>query len=143
MVNAEKIKTYSAFSNAENELNKCLTQKIDILFFTDERYPKKLKHAPDAPAVLFYKGESSLNNPKTLAIVGTRKSTSYGREYTEQLIERLAPHNPLIVSGLAYGIDITAHKAALKNRLKTIGVMASGLDIIYPSIHCGSPWRCY
>jgi len=134
---ADKIISYKNFSLAETEINKCLKQNIDILFFTDKSYPKKLKHAPDSPTVLYYRGAANLNNKKTVAIVGTRKSTSYGREFTEKIIEQLKPHHALIVSGLAYGIDINAHKAALKNGLETIGVMGSGLDIIYPSIHRG------
>lgn len=134
-INADKIISFKDFSGAEAEITKCLKHKIDILFFTDESYPKKLKHAPDSPAVLFYRGQASLNNYKTVAIVGTRNSTSYGREFTKKIVENLAPHNPLIVSGLAYGIDICAHKASLKCGLDTIGVMASGLDRIYPDSH--------
>lgn len=134
-INADKIIGFNKFSVAENEINRCLKHKIEILFFTDKSYPKKLKHAPDSPTILFYRGSSKLNNQKTVAIVGTRKSTSYGREFTEKIVEKLAPHNALIVSGLAYGIDINAHKAALKYGMDTIGVMASGLDIIYPDIH--------
>ncbi len=135
MIQAGKIKSFTDFRAAENEVKKCAAHDIEILFVADAKYPRKLKHAPDSPSVLFYKGEADLNNPKSVAIVGTRRSTSYGREFTDKLVEELAPHNPLIVSGLAYGIDITAHRAALKNGLKTIGVMASGLDIIYPGQH--------
>lgn len=134
-INADKILSFNDFSTAEAEINKCIKHKIEILFFTDSSYPKKLKHAPDSPSVLFYRGTANLNNYKTVAIVGTRKSTGYGREFTEKIVEKLAPHNALIVSGLAYGIDINAHKAALKYGLDTIGVMASGLDIIYPDMH--------
>ena len=137
LINADKIKSFTNFSEASKEIEKCEQNKVDILFFTDKKYPKKLKHAPDSPAVLYYKGNSDLNNPKMVAIVGTRKSTNYGRQFTEKIVEQLAPHNVLIVSGLAYGIDINAHKAALKYGLETVGVMASGLDIIYPSIHRG------
>jgi len=134
-IHADKILRFKDFSKAEQELIKCAKHEVEIIFFTDKQYPKKLKHAPDSPTLLFYKGKASLNNPKTVAIVGTRRSTSYGREFTEYIVEKLAAHNALIVSGLAYGIDITAHKAALKNGLDTIGVMASGLDVIYPSMH--------
>ena len=134
-INADKILAFKNFSVAETEINKCITQGIEILFFTDASYPKKLKHAPDSPTILFYRGNASVNNQKTVGIVGTRKSTTYGREFTEKIIEKLVSHSALIVSGLAYGIDICAHKAALKNGLETIGVMASGLDIIYPNMH--------
>ncbi len=135
---ASKILSFKDFSLAETEIEKCIKHKIEVISFTDSAYPKKLKHAPDSPTVLFYRGEASLNNPKTVAIVGTRKSTEYGREFTDEIIKKLAAHEVLIVSGLAYGIDINAHKSALKYGLKTIGVMASGLDIIYPSIHRGT-----
>ena len=137
LVNADKIKSFTRFSEAEDEIERCAQHHIDILFFTDKNYPKKLKHAPDSPTVLYYKGNTDLNNPKMVAIVGTRKSTTYGRQFTEKIIEQLAPHQVLVVSGLAYGIDINAHKAALAQGLDTVGVMASGLDIIYPSIHRG------
>lgn len=135
LIVTNKILNFNNFHGAERELIKCEKHKIDILFFTDKRYPKKLKHAPDSPAILYYRGSANLNNYKTVAIVGTRKSTEYGKEFTETLVEKLVPHTPLIISGLAYGIDIIAHKTALKYGLDTIGVMASGLDIIYPDIH--------
>jgi len=134
-LHAEKVLAFRNFSRAEDELKKCEQHQVELLFFTDKRYPKKLKHAPDSPTLLYYKGKGDPNHQKTVAIVGTRKSTSYGREFTEQIVENLAAHEALIISGLAYGIDISAHKAALKSGLNTIGVMASGLDIIYPSMH--------
>ncbi len=137
-INADNIHSFKNFAAAESEIKKCEKQQIRILFYTDKEYPKKLKHAPDAPVVLYYKGAADLNGKKTVAIVGTRKSTSYGRDFTEKIVEQLKPHQALIVSGLAYGIDICAHKAALKNGLETIGVMASGIDIIYPSTHQGT-----
>jgi len=132
---ADKILAFKNFTQAEKEIDKCIKQHIDILFFTDEAYPKKLKHAPDSPTILYYRGKPVLNTSKIVSIVGTRKSTSYGREFTENIVGKLAAHKALIVSGLAYGIDIITHKAALKNGLNTIGVMASGLDIIYPNLH--------
>ncbi len=136
-INAEKILSFNDFTTAESEIEHCIKSEIEILFCTDKKYPKKLKHAPDSPMVLYYKGSSNLNNSKTVAIVGTRKSTSYGRDFTEKLISKLTAHQALIISGLAYGIDISAHKSSLKHGLETIGVMASGLDIIYPSMHQG------
>jgi DNA processing protein len=132
---ADKILAFNKFSAAEDEIELCRKHEVNLLFFTDKKYPKKLKHAPDSPTLLYHKGSADLNNPKTVAIVGTRKSTTYGRDFTEMIVERLAAHNALIVSGLAYGIDITAHKAALRNKLDTVGVMGSGMDIIYPSAH--------
>lgn len=120
---------------AEAILQRAQKERLSILAYTDEQYPFRLKQIPDAPYVLYYRGSASLNYPKTLAIVGTRRSTPYGKAVTEQLIEVLTPHRPLIVSGLAYGIDIVAHRAALRAALPTIGVMASGSDILYPPAH--------
>ena len=137
LINADKIKSFNRFEVAEEEIRKCEKHQVKILFLTDELYPKRLKHAPDSPCILYYKGMGNPNNRKTVAIVGTRKSTEYGRSFTKKIIKQLTPHDTLIVSGLAYGIDINAHKAALKNGLETIGVMASGMDKIYPSIHRG------
>jgi DNA processing protein len=98
-------------------------------------YPELLRHIADAPTLLYYYGNADLNPPKTIGIVGTRKATDYGREMVNKIIEDLAPFSPLIISGLAYGIDIAAHKASLANNQQTIGVMASGIDIIYPAVH--------
>jgi DNA processing protein len=120
---------------AEQILKRAGQEGLHILAYTDKAYPHRLKQIPDAPFVLYYRGEAPLNPPKTLAIVGTRRATPYGKAITEQLVEGLAPHQPLIVSGLAYGIDIVAHRAALRAGLSTIGVMASGPDILYPPAH--------
>lgn len=110
-------------------------QGINIISIFDERYPERLKQTPDAPFLLFYHGNADLNHHKIIGIVGTRKATSYGREVVKDIIEELKPHNPIIVSGLAFGIDIEAHRAALKAGLPTIGVMATGIDTIYPEAH--------
>ncbi|MGB3468307.1 MAG: DNA-processing protein DprA [Cyclobacteriaceae bacterium] len=108
---------------------------MEILHYTSKGYPYRLKQLEDAPPVLFIKGNHIHDQRKTVAIVGTRKATEYGKRITEQIVEDLKPHNPLIISGLAYGIDITAHKAALKNNLATVGILAGGLDKLYPSAH--------
>jgi DNA processing protein len=120
---------------AEEELAICNKHGIKLLLFTDPEFPKRLNQLNDAPSLLYYDGKSDLNASKVVAIVGTRKATAYGKEMTEALIEQLKPHNPIIISGLAYGIDICAHKAALKNNLETVGVLASGVNVIYPAIH--------
>ena len=95
LINADKIKSYTNFSSAEAEIKNCQTHGVDILFFTDKRYPNKLKHAPDSPTVLYYRGKADLNNNKTVAVVGTRKSTANGRQFAEKLVERLASHQAL------------------------------------------------
>ncbi len=112
-------------------------QKSNILtyFFTDKSYPYRLKQIHNSPILLFKKGEVDLNNPKLLAIIGTRKCSKYGREKTNQIIEELSHYNPTIVSGLAHGIDSFAHKAAVNSNLKTISVLGHGFDRIYPAIN--------
>jgi len=132
---AQAITTQKPFEKAERELKQAEKDKVEILLYTDSRYPKRLKHINDAPALLYYKGNADLNTAKVVSIVGTRKATEYGKEFTEAIIKELHKHNALIVSGLAYGIDICAHKSALHHGLETIGVMASGMNIIYPSMH--------
>jgi DNA processing protein len=134
-VTAESIRTGKTFERAEKEIAKAEKSNTEILFYTDKKYPKRLKQIEDAPTLLYFQGNANLNHGKMVAIVGTRKATSYGKEIVEQIVKELAPHQPLIISGLAYGIDIQAHKQALKNDLPTLGVMGSGMDVIYPSAH--------
>lgn len=107
----------------------------ELLFYTDEAYPNRMKQLYDAPVLLYYRGKANLNATKTVAMVGTRQATEYGKQITEDIIADLQVYNPLIISGLAYGIDIAAHKACLKFNVPTIGVMASGTDLIYPYQH--------
>jgi DNA processing protein len=123
------------FNRAEKEIKFIEDEKITPLFFTDAAYPNKLKHCSDAPILLFYKGNADLNKAKILGVIGTRNATDYGKGLTEKLITDLKEENILIVSGLAYGIDAYAHKAALNNGLDTVGVLAHGLDDLYPSVH--------
>ncbi|MGI4870304.1 MAG: DNA-processing protein DprA [Janthinobacterium lividum] len=124
-----------ALKTAESSLKKAEREGVEILFYTNKKFPTRLKQIPDAPALLYYHGTADLNAPKTVGIVGTRQATDYGREQTEALVRGLLPHKPLVVSGLAYGIDILAHRAALQEGLETVGVMATGLDVIYPAAH--------
>src|SRR5690606_1616999 len=105
------------------------------LFYTNEAYPKRLKNCYDAPVLLYYKGKADLNSSKVISIVGTRNATAYGRELTQKLVEALKPHNVIVISGLAHGIDGIAHKACIKHDIPTIGVMGHGLDRIYPAAH--------
>ncbi len=124
-----------ALKKAEEVLQQAEKYEAQILFYTHPDYPKRLKQIADAPSLLFYKGNASLNHPKTISIVGTRQITRYGEAVTEKIVHDLQKHDPLIISGLAYGIDIVAHRSALKYGLQTIGTIASGLDMIYPSAH--------
>ena len=136
-VRAASIHGFRDFEAAEKEIRFLEQYKITPLFLTDAAYPKRLLHCTDAPSLLFYKGTTDLNTAKILAVVGTRSHTEYGKKSTENLIEELAAHRVLIVSGLAYGIDAIAHKAALKSGLPTVGVVGHGLDKIYPQEHSG------
>lgn len=126
------------FGRAEKEAQFILDQDIRPLFFTDKDYPQRLKHCHDSPAMLYYKGNADLNTARIVSVVGTRTPSEYGRELAEKLISDLAGSGIMVVSGLAYGIDIAAHKAALANGLETVGVLAHGLDRIYPAAHAGS-----
>ena len=120
---------------AEKELKYLQQNNIEVLYFSDNKYPEKLKHCVDAPILLFKEGNFNLKNQPIISIVGTRKITSYGRDFCEKLISEIKEYNPIIVSGFAYGVDICAHKAAIKNKLKTIGVLAHGFEEVYPKSH--------
>lgn len=131
-IRAKSIKEFNAFDKAAEEIEFINKYKIRPLFITDKNYPQRLLNCYDSPAMLYYRGNADLNASKIIAIVGTRNHDEYGKNVTEKFIEALAGENILIVSGLAHGIDSIAHKAALKNNLQTIGVLAHGLDRIYP-----------
>lgn len=120
---------------AEDELRFIKDNDIVSLYFTDDNYPEKLKHCIDSPILLFQAGSIDLKQKRIISIVGTRKITTYGVAFCEKLIEQLTPFEPVIVSGFAYGTDITAHKSAIKNKLQTIGCLAHGLNQIYPKTH--------
>ncbi len=123
------------FEAAEKELQYIQDHDIAYTYFTDNDYPRYLKHCIDGPLILFKKGNINLEERKIISIVGTRNITSYGTAFCENLIEVLAPLDPIIVSGLAYGVDICAQKTAIKHGLQTIGCLAHGLNQIYPKIH--------
>jgi DNA processing protein len=134
-VTVEAILNGKPFEQAEKELRKAEKESVELLFFTDKKYPARLRNIPDAPSILYTKGNINFENHKAVAIVGTRQATAYGKDRVEEIIKDLVPHQALIVSGLAYGIDIHAHKHALKHNLPTIGIMGSGMDVIYPATH--------
>ncbi|MBW6536740.1 MAG: DNA-processing protein DprA [Mariniphaga sp.] len=136
-VNAKRIRNNGVFEKAEKELEFIQKYKIDVRFYTDKNYPRRLKPCPDAPIILYSKGKMNLDEQRVVSIVGTRNATEYGKTICEQLIQGFAERNypVLVVSGLAYGIDIHAHKMALKYNVPTIGVVGHGLDKIYPSLH--------
>lgn len=123
----------SALSRAEEELKYIEKNKIETIFYTDSKYPKRLKNCNDSPALLYAKGNAEFNSKHIISIVGTRNATEYGKHLCRQLIEELQPYNVLIVSGLALGIDVTAHKECVKLNVPTIGVLGHGLDRMYPN----------
>lgn len=122
---------------AEKELEFNQVHHIHTLVYGQKGYPKRLLDCPDAPALLHYLGNANLDSKHVLSIVGTRKCTQYGRDMVNELVAHLKEEVPdlIIVSGLALGIDITSHKAALANNIPTVGVVAHGLDRIYPTVH--------
>lgn len=132
---AEKIIRHNTFNRAERELTFIEQHGIVPLFYLDKDFPSRLKQCSDAPVMLYYKGRADLNHHRMIAIVGTRNASDYGKQITELITAELKEYDVIIVSGLAYGIDITAHKTALKNDMPTIGVLGHGLDRIYPALH--------
>jgi len=131
----EAILNTDALKRAGEELKFVEKHGIEVLFFSDENYPKRLKNCIDSPILLYFKGKANLNHSRIISIVGTRNATDYGRMLCKQLCEVLAPYNVLIVSGLAYGIDVTTHKECINNEIATVGVLGHGLDRLYPQIH--------
>jgi DNA processing protein len=131
----KNLKEKSVFQKAESELKFIEKENISVIYFKDKNYPERLKHCIDGPVLLFQSGKIDFETKKIISIVGTRNITSYGTEFTKKLIEDLAVFNPIIVSGFAYGVDIVAHQAAMDNNLQTIGVLAHGLNQIYPKTH--------
>lgn len=131
-VRAKSIKEFTAFDLAESEIRFIEKFKISPLFLTDDKYPKRLLNCYDNPPLLYFRGNADLNNSRIISIVGTRNHSDYGKTICENFISELQKEDVLIVSGLAFGIDTLAHRAALKNNLSTTGVLAHGLDRIYP-----------
>lgn len=125
-----------ALDLAARVLEQARQQSVQVLFYTDKDYPNRLKTLHDSPLVLYYKGSANLNAARTVAIVGTRGATAYGKKVTDEIMTGLTRHpDMLVVSGLAYGIDIAAHRASLRCGLPTVGVLGSGIDVIYPAAH--------
>ena len=134
-IRAAALCNFHDFASIAAEIDFIEKYRIQPLFCTDPGYPQRLLHCYDSPAMLYYKGNATLNPARIVNIVGTRHPSSYGRAVCETLVKELAAAGITIVSGLAYGIDIIAHKTALKEQTPTIGVLAHGLDRIYPPAH--------
>jgi len=134
-VRASAIRNFRNFERAEKEIRFLEKYKINALTVRHDAYPKRLLNCYDAPPLLYFKGNGQLNASRMLSIVGTREPTDYGRDWLRKLITDLAPFEPTIVSGLAYGIDSLAHKQSIKSAIPTVGVLAHGLDRIYPAVN--------
>ncbi|MFC4872661.1 DNA-processing protein DprA [Negadavirga shengliensis] len=120
---------------AEKTIREANDNGIQIHSYLEDTYPQRLKSLPDSPVIIFSKGNIDLNPSKTIGIVGTRNATAYGKAVTKKILEDLAPYSPTVISGLAYGIDIEAHRAALQFDLPTLAVLGSDLKKIYPASH--------
>lgn len=135
---AASIRGSRAMQQAEQELAYVRRHGLRVLFYLDEGYPQRLRLCDDAPVVLYVKGVADLDRARTVAIVGTRTPTEQGRRTCAALVEGLAGSGATIISGLAYGIDIVAHRTALAQGLETIGCLAHGLDKLYPGAHAAT-----
>lgn len=131
----EKIKNRTIFREAEAELKFIQKHQIQVAFYEEAAYPCHLKYCNDGPVLLFSKGDIRLEQSRIISIVGTRQITEYGVAFCRKLIAELVPWNPVIISGFAYGTDITAQLAAIENNLQTVAILAHGLNRLYPTAH--------
>jgi len=129
----DKLVNADPFAQAQEQINFLEKTGGKAVTFHSSDYPQRLKHFENSPLVLYYRGEMNLNHPRTVAIIGTRKPTELGKLNCERLVEGLKDYGIQIISGLAFGIDSCAHKAAVDNDIETIGITAHGLDRLYPS----------
>ncbi|MFN8290092.1 MAG: DNA-processing protein DprA [Chitinophagaceae bacterium] len=136
-VRAASIKKFTGFGRAEQEIAFIEKYRIKPLFLTDKGYPKRLLNCYDSPTLLYYRGEADLNAARIISIIGTRSHTDYAKQVTDKLVKELSDRQVIIVSGLAYGVDALAHKSSVKNGIPTVGVLAHGLDQVYPPDHTG------
>jgi DNA processing protein len=123
----------AALKKAEHELKFIEKNAIEVIFYTDNKYPKRLKNCGDSPVLLYARGNADFNTQHVVSIVGTRNATDYGKQLCRQIVEELQQHNVLVVSGLALGIDVAVHKECLKLNVPTVGVVGHGLDRMYPA----------
>lgn len=129
----EKIQNADPLERAQEQIDFLEKNGGKAVHFHSDQYPQRLKHYENSPLVLYYKGEMNLNHPRTVGIVGTRKPTEWGKINCEKLVEGLKDYGVQIISGLAFGIDSCAHRAAVDHDIETIGVTAHGLDRLYPA----------
>lgn len=132
---AKSVEAFSDFGRVEKQLRFAEKHDVSIIRYHEEHYPQRLKRNHDAPLLLYFRGKADLNSSRMLSIVGTRNCSEESLQFTDHLIDELKAFHCIVVSGLAYGIDIRAHRAAVKQDICTIGVVAHGLDKVYPAIH--------
>jgi DNA processing protein len=136
---ANEIAKQNILDRAKREVEFVEKHSINAHFYLDPDYPNRLRQCDDGPIVIFVKSKEPIdfNQRKTISVVGTRSITEYGKAICEEIIENLVKngHSPIIISGLAYGVDVCAHKSALKNSIPTIAVLGHGLDKMYPTVH--------
>jgi DNA processing protein len=129
------LKSKEVYRLAETEMNTIEKSNVGLICLTDSEYPRHLLECPDAPILLFSRGNPDLTNRRIVSIVGTRKMTTQGESFMHRFFSELVAYDPIVVSGLAYGVDICAHRLSLKHGLITVGVLAHGMDRIYPRAH--------
>jgi DNA processing protein len=134
-ITAKSILQSQTLDVAKKEMDFIEKNNIIPILFTQHNFPERLSLCSDAPLVLFTKGNPSFNTDKVISIVGTRNATAYGRAFCNDLIAGIANQKPLVVSGLAFGIDIASHKAAIQHNLPTVACLAHSLDFLYPPAH--------
>ena len=132
---ANAIKQFKDFRRVDKEISFIEKYQIQPVFYTAKNYPHRLQQCADSPVMLYFKGQTDFNTARIVNVIGTRAPGEYGKYMCAQIVKDLAPYNVMVVSGLAYGIDILAHRTALENDMTTVGVLAHGLDRIYPSMH--------
>ncbi len=132
---AQAITEQDVLRQADQEIQFIQKNKIQTFFYLDANYPARLKHYNDAPILLYHKGNAQLDHPRNVGIVGTRKPSPRGKLICEELVEGLKEYNVQIISGLAYGVDITAHRKSVELNIPTVGVLGHGLSRVYPQNH--------
>lgn len=129
------LKNKTLLQKAEKEITFITNNNIEAYSFLDTEYPERLRHSVDSPIIIFQKGAINFKHERVISIVGTRNITNYGRTFLKSLLSEIAKYNPIIVSGLAYGVDILVHQLAIEYNLQTVAVLAHGLDRVYPTKH--------
>ena len=132
---AQSVLNFRNFESAEREMQYCEENQIDVYLYSDGAYPQRLKQCEDSPVTIFSQGRVDLNGRRVLSLVGTRKPTTRGRELVEEFVSGLTGSDVIVISGMAYGIDGLAHKSSVKHQIPTVGVLAHGLDRVYPRVH--------